>query len=346
MGIQKQARATCLTCLLMLDGGCADVSEAGDLPQEEDEQIDSTPKALTIDNGLTTINGLTSRNGLMSINGLTTRNGLRVTNGLVSINGLATTNGLSVVNGRSVNCAGATRCTGAPDGLLSAATGLMKDEEGVNLASYVTRCALPPDRTIVTTRWDGQRVSLTGELGLAPEWESGQCPSACQEKVSACLMALVNGSGQHVAITISATWARGALRQAPDPSLLKEAVFFGNVFTDPPEAYVAIHRDWARSLKGLSGDDVIPVPRMCSGIPGIEPADYFSQYDLCPIKIIGEAGHVIWDQIPGAFEKDNYDLCYMTNNSRQAKFCYLSWTEGERNFWYYPLTTFVSREVW
>jgi len=350
MEIHKRARATWLSCLLMLAGGCAlDVGDMDDLPHAE-EQTDATPKSLSLENGLRSINGLSSSNGLRSVNGLSVSNGLRVSNGLVSINGLATKNASSTVNGRSVNCAGTTRCTGAPDGLLSARRGLLKDAEGVNLAGYLIRCALPADRTITVKTWDGQRVSMSGELGLAPEWETGQCETDCQEKVSACLLALVNGSGQHISITLSAAWANGPLGELPDPSLLREAVFFGNVFTDPPEAYVAIHRDWAQALRwrALSGrprtdgTDLIAVPRMCSGVPGISASNYATQQDLCPIQIVGEAGQILWEtDVPGI--GSNYNLCFMADGLTHALLCRLN---GSDYKWNFPLTTFVSNGVW
>ncbi len=117
---------------------------------------------------------------------------------------------------------------------MSSTLGLVGDEEGQGIADYVVECALPYGRSI-TKVVAGQQVTFDGLLGLAPEWEDGECDQDCQEWVSACLLARTNVTGQTVQI-----WVKGdheALGwEAPEGALL-EAGFYGNLFADPEGQY-------------------------------------------------------------------------------------------------------------
>ncbi|HEX5655921.1 MAG TPA: hypothetical protein VFX59_01950, partial [Polyangiales bacterium] len=213
---------------------------------EEDPELNAAQQELVTLNGLRTINGLKSVNGLMTVNGLTTRNGLKSVNGLKSINGLRTLNGLKSVNGLDVDCTGkvaGVSCTGEPDGMLSDGTGLMSTAEGVTTASYLVRCALAGTDSIRIKDYTGALVTLKGEAGLAPEWKDGQCEGACQEKISACLMALTNGDGAHVDVELVAPFTLGKTHSYP----YQEAAFYGNVFVDPPQAFYCVGKDYAQN---------------------------------------------------------------------------------------------------
>src|SRR5712671_2384296 len=125
-------------------------------------------------------------------------------NGLSSINGLALTNGLATANG------------------------LMTTTEGRNTVAYLVRCALPAGHSIKKTV-DGITYQFNGAVGLAPEWEQGACDRDCQEKVSACMMALVNTSGVHIPLWLTASMPEiGWGQNASYPDL--EGAFFGNIF--------------------------------------------------------------------------------------------------------------------
>ena len=103
-------------------------------------------------------------------------------NGLPSINGLSAMNGLSTMNG------------------LSAMNGLMTTSPGRATVAYMVRCALAAGDSLV--KKDQYNVSYTypGSLGLAPQWKNGSCDTACQEILSACMMAHVNTTGKHVSL--------------------------------------------------------------------------------------------------------------------------------------------------
>jgi len=232
---------------------------------EEDAELNADRQAYVDSiNGLKVVNGLSTHNGLKVVNGLTTINGLKVVNGLTTINGLKTFNGLPTRNGLAIDCNGKTLgvdCSGDPDGLLSAATGMMASDGGIATAKYLVRCAMPASDSIRIKDYTGALVTLTGELGLTPTWSTGQCDAACQEQISSCLMAFTNGSGQHVAIEMSSQNAAiGSGHSYP----YQEAAFYGNLFLDTPKAYYCAGSDFA----GLTvlGISLLAIDqRACSG---------------------------------------------------------------------------------
>src|SRR5215831_4848493 len=143
---------------------------------------------------------------------------------LLSINGLSLINGLSMTNGLSML-----------NGLVSG-VGLMTSSSGRQTLSYLVRCALPLGHSVVKTDDQGVPYTFLGQIGVAPEWESGQCGQDCQENVSACMLAHVNTSGQHIALWLdSNNPAIGYGRNNLFP--YQEGSFFGNIFASPPQAY-------------------------------------------------------------------------------------------------------------
>jgi hypothetical protein len=213
--------------MILLAGG---VSLAGCVPASNGEtHISTTDPALSSMNGLSSINGLSSANGL-SGNGLS-GNGLSG-NGL-SGNGLSG-NGLSG-NGLSLYGLGS-------NGLTSDSY-LMNSADGRTTISYLVRCALPANQTITKSDQSGASYSFTGQIGVAPEWEWGNCSTDCQQQVSACMLAHVNTSGQHIAL-----WLVGdspAIGWTLSPSYPdEEGSFFGNIFESPPTAYYCNGKDF------------------------------------------------------------------------------------------------------
>jgi len=189
-------------------GACSDVTN-----------VTRTGDELESLNGLG-INGLMmngmSMNG-MSMNGLGT-NGLMM-NGLM-MNGLASTNGLS------------------------STTGLMTTYGGRQVLKYFVRCALPDGQTLVKQDQYGTSYTFAGAIGVAPEALTGTCDLDCQEKISACMLAHVNNSGQHISI-----WLVG-----PDPGIgwgsstsypYQEGAYFGNIIANPWQGYYCAGKDMA-----------------------------------------------------------------------------------------------------
>ncbi len=275
--IGQHVRRAISLFLSLAAGGCLGMDETShtDAEQEEfsaeqEELNDKRQDFVATENGLQSINGLTTSNGLQSINGLTTSNGLQTRNGLTTINGLTTRNGLRsqngfrVVNGikssavLNVDCRGgqtlnngganAGTCTGEPDGMLSRKTGLMSTDDGIIVAKYMIRCAAPTGRSLTVRDYTGGLITLNGELGLAPEWLDGatgpgECAQDCQEKVSACLMALTSATGvKHTLVLTSPSLQIGTGKDPAFP--YQEATFYGNLFAEPPQAFVAAGPDF------------------------------------------------------------------------------------------------------
>jgi hypothetical protein len=150
-----------------------------------------------------------------------------------------------------------------PDGLLSASSGMMATDGGITTAKYLVRCALPAGDSLRVKDYTGASVSLSGELGLAPSWKTGSCDQTCQERISACLMALTNGSGDHVNVELSAL--NMPIGGGHSSSFkYQEAAFYGNLFTSPPQANYCIGKDYA-GLNVLGLSILAADQRACSG---------------------------------------------------------------------------------
>jgi hypothetical protein len=115
------------------------------------------------------------------------------------------------------------------------------------LLKYAARCALredqelegPPDATT------GKRPKFRGALGVAPEWREGKCDGACQQKVSSCLIALINRTGKHVQLSLLSAAATLPKTLGPSENDIgfphQEGAFFGNVFSG--QAYACRGKD-------------------------------------------------------------------------------------------------------
>ena len=167
----------------------------------------------------------TSESDLLTVNGLSLINGLSMLNGLSTLNGLSIHNGLSTITG------------------LTSGVGLMTSNSGRQTVSYMVRCALPLGHVVTKTDDQGIPYTFLGQIGVAPEWESGQCGQDCQENITACMLAHVNTSGQHIALWLDGNnTAIGYGRNNLFP--YQEGSFFGNIFASPPQAYFCNGKDF------------------------------------------------------------------------------------------------------
>ncbi|WP_224361042.1 hypothetical protein [Hyalangium versicolor] len=187
--------------LLLAASGCGPA-------EEEPEPFSPSTRSQELDS----MNGL-SANGL-SANGLSA-NGLSA-NGL-SANGLSA-NGLSAENFAS----------------WFATNPALSDM----VMRYIVRCAVPAGETrSYTDPQTGQSYSWSGNLGLAPDWAAGApATTAEQQVITACLMAHVNRYGLSIPISVLGRDAHGELIPYSIQELatlsVREACFFGNLFTD------------------------------------------------------------------------------------------------------------------
>ena len=105
------------------------------------------------------------------------------------------------------------------------------DPDGEKVIQYLVECALEEGDQIVVSGASSVHV-FNGGVGLAPEWKDYPCNTACQQWVSACLLARVNESGADVKIFVQGdhpSLGYGSDLEYPN----FEGTFFGNVFTDP-----------------------------------------------------------------------------------------------------------------
>src|SRR4051812_3812028 len=174
---------------------------------------------------LESMNGM-AMNG-MAMNGMA-MNGMAM-NGLSSngmaMNGMAM-NGLAAVNG------------------LSSTTGLMTTYGGREIVKYMVKCALPSGQSLVKQDQYGTSYTFAGSIGVAPEAVNGPCDLDCQERISACMLAHVNNSGQHISIWMVGPDSGIGWGSSPDFPY-QEGAFFGNIIVNPWQGYYCAGKDMA-----------------------------------------------------------------------------------------------------
>ncbi len=121
------------------------------------------------------------------------------------------------------------------------ANGLLDTDDGLALAEYMVRCALPQGESIVVTV-DDTRYPLEGLLGMAPQWRHSHLSRNAQEWVSACLLAHVNAFEISVAISVRGAGPRSnqmlvANNDERAGYPVYEASFFGNIFDTAQPMY-------------------------------------------------------------------------------------------------------------
>lgn len=118
---------------------------------------------------------------------------------------------------------------------------LVADPYSREFMEYLVSCALDENDTL---NWSAGGLSETwhGSLGLCQDWGRAAPDQACQELVSACLLARTNAYGQSVEISLRGLYTDSITPLPLDATELtdfpwQEGGFFGNVFcedcTDP-----------------------------------------------------------------------------------------------------------------
>jgi hypothetical protein len=187
------------------------------------------------------------------------------------------------------------------------------------LWKYTARCALRPDQELETPPGtDGKTLLFKGALGLAPEWREGKCDATCQEKVSSCLAALTNQTGDHVNLSLMS--AAPSLSRAMGPSEndlvypFQEGAFFGNVFAG--EAFVC---------RGRDADKGAQLKRFCALTPG-----------LCSgIATFADAG--------SCAESCRMSCTTLSDGSRRC--AAVSCRDPKGRTWNHPITTYLRNRI-
>src|SRR6185312_4630778 len=114
---------------------------------------------------------------------------------------------------------------------LTSMNGLMTTSAGRKTVSYLVKCALAANDSLVKADQNNVNYTFAGGLGLCPQWKNGgvSTDATCQELVSACMMAHVNTAGVPVPLWLDAqTPAIGwGIDKVNFP--FQEGSFFGNI---------------------------------------------------------------------------------------------------------------------
>jgi hypothetical protein len=107
---------------------------------------------------------------------------------------------------------------------------------GRKLVSYLVKCALAANDSLVKQDQYGNNYTYAGGIGLCPAWKNGGVSNdpTCMEGLSACLMANVNTAGVHIPIWLDSN----------DPAIgwgvdrvnypMQEGTFFGDIIDTGP----------------------------------------------------------------------------------------------------------------
>jgi hypothetical protein len=106
----------------------------------------------------------------------------------------------------------------------------MTTDAGRKTVAYLVRCALAPSDTLFKADQFGRQYSFAGELGLCPQWKTSGIATdrACQNMISACMMAFVNTAGVKIPIWLASEHPKIGWGVSPSYPL-QEGTFFGNI---------------------------------------------------------------------------------------------------------------------
>jgi hypothetical protein len=220
---------TYLTLSLFIAGGCvaADIGE-GDEPGLEEIE-------LAADNGIFLDNGLNLPNGMNLGNGTSLANGMNLGNGVDLANGMNLGNGLDLGNGLT-----------GPYYAPPAGSGLeqwidVDPPARKKVLRYLVECALPAGVEVQLLHRGSLELLGRGIAGLGPSLRSGLMTGDDQERVTACMLARMNGTGRTVQINMFGPMGPDSGFETASPAdeafPVLEAAFFGNLFAARPAAY-------------------------------------------------------------------------------------------------------------
>lgn len=270
-------------------------------------------------------NGIHLPNGLRLANGAELGNGVRLANGIDLANGLDTTNGVRLANGASYDG------IDGPHYAPPAGSGLEQwiDEDPAmrkRILRYLVECALPAGVQVQLAYRGVTEVIGAGVAGLGPGLQSGPMTTVEQQKVSSCLLARVNVTGQVVQLSMLGPMSGFDAVTATDlPYGKMDGGYYGNLFLDQPVAHAC-----SKVNEPVCGHD-----RACRVL-----AD-----GTCDCGVFGTSGVGPCDQ----WESDPYlsGVCgrqtAWTQDGTQGRdyFVHCDPDFDGANYWQYPITTYV-----
>jgi hypothetical protein len=188
----------------------------------------------------------------------------------------------------------------------------------------IAKCSVESTFTIRTA--DGTKT-FPGQWPLYPGWKTNRLNGGDKrERVSACILSLLNGNNATLDICIIGPGGSPFSDACTDPSItLREGGFYGDLFADPPRAYIA----------GPDSDDIANTGRVCTS----NQSSYCcAESDpSCPHKIV-LAGAILGSPDQGFANK----RCNQLATSGSFEYCtsYFSTREPGRNYTN-VFTTFV-----
>jgi hypothetical protein len=126
--------------------------------------------------------------------------------------------------------------TSSYDGSVPELADQLHDQLTREAMGYLVGCALLPDQRVeYDDRFDKTHHQWDGHLGLCPTWADGPASVACQELVSACMLAHNNAFGRRVEISLRGHDEDGIALSLdptePDDFPWREGAFFGDLFS-------------------------------------------------------------------------------------------------------------------
>ncbi len=107
---------------------------------------------------------------------------------------------------------------------------LHKAADGRALSPYLIKCSLPAGQHMTA---GGE--NLPGGLGLVPQWADRPMNATERRWISACLLALMNASGEHVEVSL--TGDHRNLPSSAEEPVFREGAFYGDLFAAEPKGF-------------------------------------------------------------------------------------------------------------
>lgn len=118
---------------------------------------------------------------------------------------------------------------------------LYADDLARHRMKYLASCALREGERLTGTQ-AGETYEFPGSLGLAPDWAEAPLSATGRRWVSACVLARTNFFGANVLVSMRAdpppVESLAVMPEEVASHTLYEGGYFGDIFADPPRAYV------------------------------------------------------------------------------------------------------------
>jgi hypothetical protein len=222
---------------------------------------------------------------------------------------------------------------------LSAMNGLMTSSGGRKTVSYLIKCALAANDSLVKQDQNGVSYTFAGGIGLCPDWKNNDVHAngTCMEAISACMLAHVNTAGVHVPLWLDSndTAIGWGVDRTNYP--MQEGTFFGDIIDTGSlsaiskpgvTAPVAYYCDGAGFASGASG---VVAGRLGANQSGSPYSNPFGTGTLC--QNVGSS--------VGQFSSGVTGSCPANSNTNPSAGCpdgYKALTTNNGGVWQHGIT--------